>query len=147
MSHTKRMARLHKNEKHQWPTLIMTVVIGTMSVDSFATQEGKAEIVEAYGTLTLKKKQKTEVGDCHFIQTFGNFQIWMGERWELDLPASELGKRYQRDNQLTQISFSSKGQYTLIINQSTNRTDKINYIKGVEKTSKVNKTVQSRKAS
>ena len=107
MSHTKRMARLHKNEKHQWPTLIMTVVIGTMSVDSFATQEGKAEIVEAYGTLTLKKKQKTEVGDCHFIQTFGNFQIWMGERWELDLPASELGKRYQRDNQLTQISFSS----------------------------------------
>ena len=47
MSHTKRMARLHKNEKHQWPTLIMTVVIGATSVDSFATQEGKAEIVEA----------------------------------------------------------------------------------------------------
>ena len=52
------MARLHKNEKHQWPTLIMTVVIGTMSVDSFATQEGKAEIVEAYGTLTLKKNKR-----------------------------------------------------------------------------------------
>jgi len=105
---------------------MITIVVGAMSIDSFTTREGMAEIVEAHCTLTWEKQQKTEVGDCHFRQAFGNVQIWMGERWAFDFPASELGKSYKRDNQTTQISFTRKGQYTLIIDQSRNKTHKIN---------------------
>ena len=122
MSQEKRMERLHTNLMQQWPALMMTVVVGTMSVDSFATREGKAEIVKAHCTLTRERQKKTEVGDCHFRQAFGNVQIWMGERWAFDFPASELGKSYQRDNQTSQISFTRKGQYTLIIDQSRTKT-------------------------
>ena len=118
------MERLDTNLRHQWTAIMMTIVVGTMSVDSFGAREGKAEIVEAHCTLTWEKQQKAEVGDCHFRQAFGNVQIWMGERWAFDFPASELGKSYQRDNQTTQISSTRKGQYTLIIEQSRNKTHK-----------------------
>ena len=125
MSQKKRIERQHMNMMHRWPTLMITIVAGTMSVDSFTPREGKAEIVEAHCTLTWQEPQKTEVGDCHFRQAFGNVQIWMGQRWAFDFPASELGKSYQRDNQTTQIGFTRKGQYTLIIDQSRNKAHKI----------------------
>ena len=44
---------------------MMTIVVGTMSVDSYGAKEGKAEIVEAHCTLKWEKQQKAEVGDCH----------------------------------------------------------------------------------
>ena len=101
----------------RWKMLIMTVAIATLSVDTVAAKRGRTEIVTAYCTLTWKEPRRKEEGNCRFRQAFGNVQIWMGNRWIFDFPSKEQGKSYQRNNEKTKISFTRKGEYTLMIYQ------------------------------
>ena len=89
------------------------IAIATM----LSTAPAQAEIVQAWCSLMWREGHaQIEQGPCHFRQSFGNVQVWMGERWTFDFPAEGQGRYYTRRNRNNFIRFE-RGGYTLTVFQ------------------------------